>query len=107
MQHLQEDPLVTSSRREAVVAFVLWAVAMLWTVGYCYRYGYQRSPEDVQLIGGIPSWVLWGIFVPWVLWTIISTLFARFVMRDEVMDEERDDEADITSGSPSTEASHG
>jgi len=88
-----EDPVVTSSRREAAVALVLWAVAMAYTVGYSYAFGYGRAAEDVRLIFGIPDWVLWGIFAPWIFWTIVSSLFAKFFMRDARIEEEAADPA--------------
>ncbi len=103
-----EDPVVTSSRREATIAIILWAVAMAYTVGYCYLYGYRRAPEDVRLVLGIPDWVLWGVFAPWLAWTVISSLFAKFVMQDAWLGEE-ESQAPLPGDvpPPAAEASHG
>jgi uncharacterized membrane protein YhdT len=110
-QHLAtEDPVVTSSRREAVVSLVLWLVAMAYTVGYCYSYGYERRPEDLRFILGVPDWVMWGIFAPWIVWTIVSSLFAQFVMQDARLEDEVESPSDLPGALPATpaaEASHG
>jgi uncharacterized membrane protein YhdT len=101
-----EDPVVTSSRREAAAAVVMWAIAMTYTVGYCYLFGYRRPPEDLRFIFGIPDWVLWGIFAPWLVWTVVSALFAKFVMRDADLSEE-EPSGDLPGQTPPAEASHG
>jgi uncharacterized membrane protein YhdT len=104
-----EDPVVSSSRREAIIAIALWLVAMIYTVGYCYAYGYQRPPEDLRFILGVPDWVFWGIFAPWIVWTIVSALFAQFVMQDAYLgeDETVDEAATELPVTPVMEASHG
>ncbi len=89
-----EDPVVTSSRREAVFALALWGVALVYTVGYCYLFGFGRPAEDVRFILGIPDWVLWGVFAPWLACTVISSLFARFVMADASIEHEEPVEAE-------------
>jgi hypothetical protein len=40
MPHIPEDPVLVSSRREALVVFATWLTALTWSVGYCYSYGY-------------------------------------------------------------------
>jgi uncharacterized protein DUF997 len=60
---------------------------MIWTISYCGLYGYSDSPE-VTLILGVPSWVMWGIFVPWTLCTVISSLLATLFMQDADLGED-------------------
>jgi hypothetical protein len=79
-----EDPVLVSARREALVAFGMWLVAGLWTIGYCATFGYGQT-GDVKLVLGIPSWVMFGIFVPWGLCTIVSSLLATLLIRDAVL----------------------
>lgn len=74
-----EDPVVRGARREALAAFALWLLAMSYTVGYCYLYGYRREPADIRLIGGIPEWVLWGVVAPWSVCTLAAGVFAWFI----------------------------
>ena len=34
------DPFFLHARREAIVIFLVWFIAMLWAVPYCYFTGY-------------------------------------------------------------------
>jgi hypothetical protein len=84
----REDPVVRSARREAIVSILVWLGAMLYTVGYCWQYGYGRAASDVKLIWGIPDWVLWGIVAPWLVCAVISWWFAYGLMSDEPLGAE-------------------
>jgi len=77
------DPVLVSARREAIVVLVVWAVAMVYTLGYCWQFGYQRPAEEIELVLGFPDWVFWGVLAPWCVCTIVSGWFAFFFMRDE------------------------
>ena len=59
------ESLPASSRREAVAVMVTWLAAMVYTVGYCYLYGYNRRAESLTFVWGFPDWVFWGIVAPW------------------------------------------
>ena len=90
----QEDPVVTSSRREAIVATLMWAAALIYSVGYCYKHGYNR-PLDKDLNGmdfyfGWPDWVFWGVVVPWLVCVVASTIFAFFFMSDGKLADDLD-----------------
>lgn len=39
--------LLHNARREARTVMIVWAVALVWVVGYCYTRGYEHVP-DVQ-----------------------------------------------------------
>jgi hypothetical protein len=96
MPYPNEDPIVSSSRREAVATVVIWASALCWSVGYCYTHGYNR-PLDASLTGmefyfGWPDWVFFGIVVPWGACVVVSTLFAFVFMQDAPLGEDRDDD---------------
>lgn len=82
MFHPGEDPLVRTSRREALVVAAIFVAAMTWTVGYCYLFGYHRDPASVRFIAGFPDWVLWGIVAPWLTCVLLSIWFGRLFMRD-------------------------
>lgn len=92
----QEDPVVTSSRREAIWTTLLWAAALAYSVGYCYVHGYRHSrPLDKDLTGmtfyfGWPDWVFWGIVAPWLVCVVISTVFAFAFMRDGKLADDLD-----------------
>lgn len=115
MQHTQEDPVLISARREALVVFACWAIAMTWSVSYCYLNGYITDPSlisDKQKIevrqpvqpGGIPElWVDHGKgsqrvefvlgFPAWIFWGValpwwICTAFSLFFGAFIVRDED-------------------
>ena len=107
MSRAAEDPIVRSSRREAVVALALFAAALAYTITYCTRYGYLDSPPalDRGELGGVnaadeiaaeppltfvlgfPSWVFWGIIVPWGVCTLIACWLSFACIRDEPLEE--------------------
>ena len=78
------------ARREAaivLVAFVLWLV---WTVGVSWRLGYHWKPGEVEMFFGFPSWVFWGVLVPWISATLFSVIFALRFIRDDDLGETAD-----------------
>jgi hypothetical protein len=106
MKPRPEDPLVSSSRREAIVTALLWLAALCYSVGYCYTHGYNRgtagfdrkldpSLDGVQFYFGWPDWVFWGIVFPWGVCTVISAIFAFAFMRDEPLGADRSDDEDL------------
>ena len=101
---LAEDPVVRSGRREAVLAIGMWLVAMVYTVGYCYRYGYGRSGEDLTFVLWFPDWIFWGVVVPWLTCVVASTFFAYYVMTDEPLGAEADAPDDESSDGPAARA---
>lgn len=83
VDELEYDPFFLHARREAVIIFCCWFVAMLWAVPYCYYYGYGiADPEKISTTFGIPSWLLWGIGMPWLLADIFTTWFCFWFMKD-------------------------
>ncbi|QDU62193.1 hypothetical protein Pan216_30600 [Planctomycetes bacterium Pan216] len=71
-----------SSRREAIVALVVWGVCLIWCVGVCVTLGYHRPAEEISLVIGIPAWVFWGVLMPWIAATLFSIGFGLFGMCD-------------------------
>src|SRR5438552_3664416 len=37
--------LESNARREARTVLIVWALALVWSVGYCYLRGYQHAPD--------------------------------------------------------------
>jgi hypothetical protein len=90
------DRLLRSARREALLALLVWALACLYTIGYCYLYGYPHAPDgwavragltdgrpDDQLTFGLPDWVVRGILLPWAVGSVVTIWFAVGIMTDE------------------------
>jgi len=87
MAQPQEDPLVRSTRREALIVAVVVIAAMSWTIGYCSRHAYDRPAEDIQIVLGFPDWIVWGVLVPWLASSVVSIAFAFGVMTDDPLGE--------------------
>lgn len=80
--------LLISGRREAWVALAAWLAAMVYSVGYCYLHGYQRTPENLTFVLGMPDWIFWGVAIPWVGCFLFSVWFAMGFMQDAPMDDD-------------------
>ena len=75
---------VTQSLREAKWIMVIWFLSSLWTIGYCWLYSYEPiDPTRIQTVFGLPSWVFWGVAVPWLLTTLVSILFAIWGIQED------------------------
>lgn len=85
-----EDTLVRHARREAAAALTMWLVAMLYSVSYCYAFGYGRTVDSLSFVLWFPDWVFWGIIVPWGICALGSLVFAFRFMGDEPLGEEID-----------------
>lgn len=71
-----------------VFVLLVWFGALLWTVPYCYFNGYIENPEnfrteDLDLVLGMPSWVFWGIVLPWLAANVVTTIFCFGFMKDD------------------------
>jgi hypothetical protein len=92
------DPVFKSARREAIVVLLIWASALVYTIGFCYQFGYHRPVEQIGFILGFPDWVFWGILAPWTICTLLSGWFAFGFMSDEDLgaDGQTEDAAEET-----------
>lgn len=88
-----EDPVLRSSRREAIIVFLIWLAACVFSVGFCAAFGYERDPNSLTFVLGIPDWVFYGVFVPWTTCTIVSFVVSNFVITDEDLGEEQAEES--------------
>ena len=75
------DTSFRRARREAAIILGAWAVCLLWTVGYSHFFGYDKT--QLQLIWGMPSWVVVGVLLPWIAATIFSVWFSLRCIKDE------------------------
>ncbi len=94
-----------NARREAIFVLCIWFLALVWTVGYCYLFGYRHAPDSWLVRNGVveasasgrmpthlglPSWVFWGIVVPAGCCSVITLLLGLFGMKDDAMGEEQE-----------------
>jgi hypothetical protein len=101
----EPDPLFKNARREALIIAAVWLAATTYCCAYCYFFGYIRpghalGPGDVRPILGMPSWVFWGVIVPWGVCSLFTVWFAGFVMTDDDLgkDHTPDLEEEIRTG---------
>jgi hypothetical protein len=97
--------VLVNARREARCIALLWLAATTYCCTYCYFFGYRTATHplgvaDIQPIFGIPSWVVWGIFAPWIVCALFTFWFAGRYMADDDLgqDHSRELEADIRQG---------
>lgn len=99
------DPVFRHARREAAIILLVWLASTVYCCVYCYLYGYIRpgrppGPGDLHPILGMPSWVFWGIMVPWAACTVFTFWFAGWYMADDDLgyDHAAELETDIREG---------
>ena len=74
------------SRREAGWILIAWLVFAVWVVGYCRAFAYENPGGDVATVMGMPSWIFWGIALPWFAATVFTIFFATWVMEDHPLE---------------------
>jgi hypothetical protein len=92
---LNYDPVYLQSRRELGVILVLFLTFFVWSVGVCYWLGYDppgSAEGTVAMIWGMPTWVFWGILVPWLAVDVAAVWFCFFVMKDDDLGETHEGE---------------
>lgn len=115
-QELQVDPVYRNSLREAKFILGLWACCFVYTVTFCYSYGYlvhepllssfgpavtdlfgpleslNRIPESVTYpLGlGIPDWVFYGVVLPWIICIVLTFWYGFYFFVDDDLSEGAD-----------------
>jgi hypothetical protein len=99
--------LVHNARREAWIVFWVWAFALVWSVGWYYLFGYQHDETSLPvrlglaeatpalpptLVLGFPSWVFWGIIVPWMACSVFTVWFGLQGMADDDLGTEKQED---------------
>lgn len=114
-----DDRIYLHARREAILILVVWALCGIYTVGYCYLFGYisdepmsdslgppagdlfdsiletRRDPESITFpLGlGIPDWVFYGVLLPWGICIAFTIWFCLFYFVEDELPEERREES--------------
>ena len=74
------------------MTLVAWLVCGIYTITYCYLNGYGIGREEpVLTTWGIPKWVLWGVFCPWVLVQGFAWWFCFRFVEDHDIGEDPED----------------
>jgi hypothetical protein len=90
--------LFRNAKRELLVTFLVFLAALAWSVGYCWLFGYRSEVElknvDFQSVLGFPSWVMFGIVLPWVACTGFTVWYGLWGMQDDDLGAEAREEED-------------
>lgn len=84
------NSILVSARRELLVSAAVWLAALVWSVGYSYLYGYYLKPDELKFVFGFPSWIFYGVVLPWGICTLVSGAFAFGFMQDADLGETED-----------------
>ena len=87
----KEQQLLRHARREGLLIMIVWAAALVWSVGSGYVLGYGRPPTQIRLIPGIPDWVLWSVVLPWGVCLAFSVWFCFRYMADDDLGQDPDE----------------
>jgi hypothetical protein len=68
------------TRREAIVAALIWVIAGVWTIAASYILSAERP---LRFVAGLPHWVVWGILLPWVTAFVVHVWYSLVYVRDE------------------------
>jgi len=86
------------SRRELTFQLGTWTIFAAWVVGYGSNTAFEAESETVVTTLGMPSWIVWGIAVPWIVAFAITVFFAGWFMKDTAL---VDDSAESTDAAES------
>ena len=87
------DTVFLNSRREAIIIFCVWAAGLFWAVPFCYFHGYidDYDPQTFTTTLGVPTWLFWGIVVPWLVADVFTTWFCLCYMKDDDLGQAADE----------------
>jgi hypothetical protein len=78
------------SRREMFVILVAWLVFAAWTGLVCGIGSRLDLEEPMRMTMGMPSWVFFGVVVPWLAACLFTFWLAGRFMKDTELDPDRD-----------------
>ena len=82
------DPTVIHARREAWVILGAFAAFLIWSVSWCYLAGYPEPTDGPPAqVFGMPSWVFWGVLLPWLVADVFALWFCFFFMVDDPLSD--------------------
>lgn len=71
------------SLKEFKFAFSATMIYILLSCAISYVLGYNKTVEEISIIWGIPSWVLFGVIIPWVLMVLLTAYYGFFIMEGD------------------------
>ena len=82
------DPVYLNTLRETAVLIVVFLLFLAWSIGTCFVMGYGQVPgTQPETVWGMPSWVFWGVLVPWMAANLFTFWFSMCYMADDPLGE--------------------
>ena len=63
---MNKDSDLKQTLKEVKYLLLAWLFFASWVLIYCGFEAYGQDHEDVKITFGMPSWVFWGIALPWI-----------------------------------------
>ena len=81
---------IRAALRETLVILVVWAVFGVWVLAFGRHQLDLANRSEVwaepSTAWGMPSWVFWGVALPWLLATLSTIGICLWVIRDDTED---------------------
>lgn len=90
--------------REARVVAIVWLLGFIYCGTTLSLLGWippEDRPVKPELILGMPSWVVWGLWLPWLVLVVVTWWFAICVLKDDEPYQEFPTATDETPNTPS------
>lgn len=78
-----EENSLRQSLRELWFILLTWLGCCVWVIAYCAVNGYHLNPEEVSTVFGFPSWVFWGVALPWMFANVVTFWFCLRFLKNE------------------------
>jgi len=69
--------------KEFKICGILTMAYILICCFLCGIFGYGLSGTEVTFIFGIPAWAVIGVFIPWIIMVIVTTIYGLFIMEGD------------------------
>ena len=79
---IEPDPRFRSCAKEAVIAASMFLGTAIVAMAFIVSLGLGRAPQDLDWVGGLPSYLFWGVLITQIGFLIALALILRFVYRD-------------------------
>ncbi len=82
-KQVEDDPVYVNGKREAWVVFLAWLVAGIITIAISFGLGHGKSSTELTTVLGLPSWVFWGVLLPWMACLAFAGWFCFGLIQDD------------------------
>jgi phosphatidylserine synthase len=80
------------AKHELSIFLIGWLFFAAWVIIYSYFNAYKNQAEEPSITLGMPSWVFWGIAIPWICATAFTVYISLFVIKDQEFTTEEEQE---------------